>query len=146
MLEDFRFLVLTPLASAFAGTKDAIQGLIDLINDLGGMDAILSGLLAALFPFLGRSPSPLEKGLRGINEQLQVLATSRLPSIAGMGGTMQSVPMFTPAMPAAMHATPAQAGPSVSVQFGDVTIANGMDMAVFEARVQRAVMSALQRG
>jgi len=86
---------------------------------------------------IGHSPSPLEAGLTGINKQLQVLATTRLPALASMGSQMAG------AMAPMQQLSP-QSNTSITNNMGGNTFNNGTSEAAFNARVEQAMRRQLR--
>jgi len=85
--ETFKSLVLQPLidgvVSLWTGLKDAVTwfgNLWDKIGEMGGK------VWDAIKIFLGHSPSPLEKGLRGIADQMQEMAQFEIPAFSAAMG------------------------------------------------------------
>ena len=92
---------------------------------------------------IGHSPSPLEKGLRGINRELGRLDTSVFSKMGNMvtalGGMQYRQPRMAMATP--MGSTTTQ---HVTVDIGDVYISDREEGERFQSRVEYAVVSALK--
>jgi hypothetical protein len=129
-LKKFWTWITEKFQKALDGIKDVVQAItetinnwIEIIKDLELPDWMKPG-----------SPTPLELGLRGINEEMRLLARGTIPTLR----TQMEV-LATPAMasaPAMMSASNIQIGPN--------TIQQGMSEAAFYANVQRAVGRSLQ--
>jgi hypothetical protein len=137
-LQEFATDVLKPVWDGFSGAADAVGRLISKITELGGLKDILANVGVGLLPFIGRSPSPLEKGLRGINQQLGVLANTRLPTIANLGPQMHA------AMSPTQMLSPVT-NTSVTMNMGGNTFNSGLDSAAHEAHVEQAMRRLLRR-
>lgn len=84
----------------------------------------------------GHSPPPLAKWMDAIAD-----ATRRAKEqFSGFGGGLSPYSTGAPAYATA----PVSSSTSVAVNFGDVNITSGMDMALFEARVRRTVKEAIK--
>lgn len=139
-LVDFADTVVTPLETAIAGVAESFQWWYDKIVQLSS-EAVTKALeqINKLLDFVtGHSPSPLELGLKGVNQQLQVLATTRLPSIANMGRQMQG------AMAPMQQLSPIS-NTNVTMNMGGNNFYGGQDMAAFDARVTQSLRRTLRR-
>lgn len=92
------------------------------------------------------SPTPFELGLRGIAGALSQVTNAAMPALTS---ALSISPSVTPtAMPvmggrASLPAVAGGAGGGVTLNFGGVTISNGMDLEMFGAFVERRVAAAL---
>lgn len=132
--------VVTPLEKAVGKLADSFQWWYDKIVQLASQ-AVTDALeqINRLLDFVtGHSPSPLEKGLKGVNQQLQVLATTRLPSIASMGPQMQRALAPTQMLSPVSNT-------NVTMNMGGNNFYGGQDDAAFDARVQQSLRRTLQR-
>jgi hypothetical protein len=138
--------VLLQLAIGLSNAAEAAEWLKDALEELGGLKNILATVGVGLVPFLGQSPSPLERGLTGVNKALAKLdATmfSRMGSIAtALGDTRQ---YRQPRVAAGIMAG-ATTTQHVTVDIGDVYISDREEGDRFSQRVEGAVLAALKRG
>lgn len=97
--EDIKEIASGPI-STFQKFVDGVKEFFDWLKGKVFSIKIKLPKLPDLNPFISDSPSPLGKGLKEINQQLQVLATTRLPALANMGtqmrGAMATTPMMSP--------------------------------------------------
>lgn len=128
ILEGLRKFLDENLTKAFNGVKTAIGFVVDLVEKL--TDAIAKIDVTKLIPFIGKSPSPLEKGLRGISSAMAELNANALPkfamNMAMVGGGMVAGPQSV-------------SNQNVNIQVGPNTIGSQIDQAVFENRVLEVV-------
>jgi hypothetical protein len=89
---DFKDNYLQPLIDGFislwTGIKDAVKwfgNLKDKIDELGGR------IWDALKMFIGKSPSPLEKGLRGVANQMKQMSRYDIPSFSASLASMPAL-------------------------------------------------------
>lgn len=137
-LQEFTEDIVGPLAAGFFGVAEEMQKVIDKAVELGGMSSIWTQIAKDVAFMTHHSPSPLEKGLKGVNQQLQVLATTRLPALANMGsqmrGAMAPMQMLSPV-----------SNTNVTMNLGGNTFYGGMDQATFDARVEQSLRRTLRR-
>lgn len=129
--EFFRENILDRITEGFEGLRTILGRVRDFIDDL--VNAISNLDVSALNPFMGRSPSPLEIGFRGISEAMQEMSRVRLPELNRA---------LQPLQAGAMGTSPLQRAPNSIVMnnnFGGNNISGGMDAAAFDAMVSRSV-------
>jgi len=128
--------VFNPLATGLDSIGKALEGVRDWFDRLA--EAIRNLDVSKILMFLGHSPSPLERGLRGINDAMQELTTVHFPALnqeMSMIPTMGSVPGPSPTY----RGTGGPITTNNTFQFGGNTISNGMSLAQFEAHVVRVI-------
>ena len=135
ILTDLWENVISKLADGFKSVTGALKNLTDWFNK---WTVKLRDMKEKVDPITGQSPSPVEEGLMGINKQLQVLATTRMPALANMGsqmaGAMAPTQMLSP-----------QSNTSIVNNMGGNTFNNGTSEAAFNARVEQAMKRQLRR-
>ena len=134
ILTDLWENVISKLADGFVSVTKALKTLTDWFNR---WTIKLREMKKNVDPIESKSPSPIEKGLMGINKQLQVLATTRLPALANMGMQMRG------AMAPIQQLAP-QSSTSIVNNMGGNTFNNGQSEAAFHARVQQSMRRTLR--
>lgn len=137
---------LLQLAIGLDNAAKAARGLKSALEELGGVKNALATVGVGLIPFLGKSPSPLEKGLTGVNRALRELDANlftRMSSIStALGGTrLYREPRMAAAAPAGSTTTQ-----QITLDFGDVYISDREEGDRFQGRVENAVLAALKVG
>lgn len=94
-----------------------------------------------LWAIIGRSPSPLEIGIRGVTDAIRELNTVGLSRLGGLG-SMAPAYAGMGAGPQPIHTN--YSTRSVEINMGGNTIQNGMDMAALEATIRRVIKQELR--
>ena len=135
-LNNLKNNVLKPLKLGFDEVSNAVLRLIGLI------DKLITSLNLVPWDKLkliaNQSPSPLATGFEDTTDEMRKMVAA-LPLLSSRLNAL-SAPMV--AAPVAARA--AFAGGGVSVNMGGVSISNGMDEAVFEAAVTRAIRKGMR--
>jgi len=131
LMRDLRTKGVDFLRSGLESLKNKLTSIIGSLQEL--WDILANMDLGAMWEFVSHSPSPIERGIVGANRAMRQF-TAMVPH--ALPETRQSA--------AVMGAT----GSVTNNQFmlGGNNINNGMDMAVFEATVERVVMRAIANG
>lgn len=140
--------------------KDIVAGLQKGVNDawadlVENIERKITGLVALLKGLLGiKSPSSVFAGMgdemaAGLMQgwTAGLPASLNMPAVSMMAATASRAAVSSPTTtaPPVVVRTGGSTTRSVNVTFGAVTIANGMDLATFEARVQNTVARAMRR-
>jgi len=134
-LSDLWENVISKLADGFTNVTKALKSLTDWFNK---WTKKLKEMTDNVEPIEAHSPSPLEKGLAGINKQMQILATTRMPALANMGSQMAGA-----LAPTQMLAP--QSSTAITMNMGGNTFNGGASDAVFNARVEQSLRRNLRR-
>jgi len=132
LMRDLRTKGVDFLRSGLESLKNKLKSIIGSLEELWEILANMD--LGAMWEFVSHSPSPIERGIVGANRAMR-----------------QFTAMVPHALPETRQSAVVARGGSGSVtnnQFmlGGNNINNGMDMAVFEATVERVVMRAIANG
>jgi hypothetical protein len=132
-LVDFANDVITPLEEAIDGITESFQWWYDVIIKLGSslVEDALRQLNQLLDFVTGHSPSPLERGLRGVTAAMQELGAVGLPNL---GALYPQASLATAPYTASRSNYYSQTN-----HVGPFHINNGMDQAAAEAMIRRVL-------
>jgi hypothetical protein len=138
-LSNFKTNILDPLARGLDSVSTAISNMLTWVGNLA--TAVRNFDIAALLALIGLSPSPLAIGIDYATDAMQRMTRVGIPPLRREMEALGSAYMVSQ-----VAAQPAAGGASntVSVDMGGVNISNGMDDAMFEARVLNIMKKGLR--
>jgi tape measure domain-containing protein len=141
--------VLDPFHTAMDGIASGINSArVAVSNFLGWLQGLIDKLnqvpWGSLKTLVGLSPSPLSIGIDYASKSMKKMASSAVPQLAKSLNTLDAMSAISAPVSMAPMAMGAGMSRTVNVQMGGVSIANGMDEAMFEAKVKRIMVKSLR--
>jgi hypothetical protein len=142
-LSNFKNNILDPLARGLDSVSTAINNMLGWIGSLA--TAVRNFDIGALAALIGLSPSPLAIGVQTASDAMKDMARTAMPQLNRQMLMMQSAGLSAaPLVNAPAVMAGGSSSRSVNVDMGGVSISNGMDEAMFEARVKHVLHKSLK--